>query len=136
MGKIAANPRMQKNLSLTIGTDTFEDHVSSVQWVPSSSTVTWNGGTPEAVFTDQTAPTWTAQVNVVQDWETPGSLCNYLLEHAGEQVVAKYKPDATGTFEITATITLAAPTIGGAVNAFNESSVTMGSTKPVPTVIP
>lgn len=136
MAQIAVAPRVQKNLSLTIGTDTYEKHVSSVQWAPSSSSVEWRGGTPDAVFTDSTPATWTANVTLVQDWETPDSLCNFLLDHAGEQVVAKYKPEATGDFEITATITIVPPAIGGAVGAFNESTVAMGSTKPVVTVVP
>lgn len=136
MAQIDVAPRAQKNLRLSIGADTFEKHVSSVQWAPSSSTVEWRGGTPDAVFTDITSETWTASVTLIQDWETEDSLANFLLEHAGEKVTAAYKPDADGTFEITAEITLASPAIGGAVNAFNESTVAMGSTKPVVTTTP
>lgn len=135
MGQIDVAPRAQKNLKLTIGADTFEKHVSSVQWTPSSSTVEWRGGTPDAVFTDTTAETWTANVTLIQDFETEDSLANFLLENAGEKVTAKYKPQADGDFEITADITLSSPAIGGAVNAFNESTVAMGSTKPIRTPV-
>ncbi|RZU64606.1 hypothetical protein EV379_0909 [Microterricola gilva] len=135
MPQINVAPRAQKNLKLSIGADTYEKHVSNVQWTPTSSTAEWRGGTPDAVFTDTTSPTWTANITLVQDFETEDSLANFLLDHAGEQVEMKYKPDADGTFEISATVTLAPPAIGGAVNAFNESTVAMGSTKPVRTPV-
>lgn len=135
MPQIDVAPRAQKNLKLTIGLDTYEKHVSNVQWLPAGSTIEWRGGTPDAVFTDVTSPTWTANITLVQDWETEDSLANFLLDMAGEKVEVKYKPDADGRFEITATITLAPPAIGGAVNEFNESTVAMGSTKPVRTPV-
>lgn len=125
--------KAQKNLQFTLGTDTYEMHVSSIDWTPASSAVQWQGGTPDASFTDSSAPTWTANVTGAQDWETPDSLANFLLEHAGEQIPAKYKPDAAGDFEISATITIVPPKIGGAVGAFPEFTVAMGSTKPVVT---
>lgn len=138
---VDANPKAQKNLSLTITkeggvAETFEAHVSSVKWTPSRETLTWRGGTPDAVFTDTTAPTWAAEVVLVQDWDTPGSLFNFLLDNEGAKADAVYKPDAAGDFGISAEITLVAPDIGGAVNAFNESTVTMGSTKPERVVAP
>lgn len=135
MAQIDVAPVAQKNLQLTVGTDTYEKHVSSVQWTPASSTIEWRGGTPDAVFTDVSSPTWTANLTLVQDWETEDSLCNFLLDHAGEQVLVKYKPQVDGDFEITATVTITPPAIGGAVNAFNESTVAMGSTKPVRTPV-
>lgn len=127
--RIAA-PRAQRHLKLTIGADTYETHVSSIKWTPTAETLTWRGGTPDAVHTDRTNPTWATEWAVVQDWETPDSLCNFLLDNDGVQAEVEYKPQHDGDFGITATVTLAAPEIGGPVNAFNESTVTMGSTKP------
>lgn len=130
MAQIPLTFRAQKNLLLDIGPDTFEMHVSSIEWVPSSSPISWHGGTPDAIATDAGAETWLTNWLVAQDWENPDSLCNFLLENAGTQVEVTYKPEATGDFGITATITLVSPRIGGAVNAFNESAVSMASTKP------
>jgi hypothetical protein len=128
-----ANPRATKHISFQLGDDEYAEHVSSAQFTPSSSSIEWRGSTPAAVFTDTSSSTWVFAVNVVQDWETPGSLANFLLAHEGEKVDVVLKPEADGEFAVTAEVTIVPPAIGGAVNAFNESTVTMGSTKPVPT---
>lgn len=125
-----ASPRLVKHITLTVGTDQFSKHVSNVQFTPSSSIQEWRGGTPEAVFTDSTASTWQFALTLIQDWETAASLCNFLLEHEGETAEVVYKPHADGEVSFEADVQLAAPLIGGAVNAYNESTVTMGSTKP------
>lgn len=130
MPSIPASPTPQKNLLLTIGTDSYEQHVSTVAFVPTSTAITWRGGTPDAVFTDTTSPTWVCNVTAVQDWENPASLFNFLLDNAGETAQVTYKPDAAGLFGVAAEITIVAPQIGGAVNAYNESTLSFGSTKP------
>jgi hypothetical protein len=127
------SPEVQKNLQLMIGSDEYQKHVSSVAWEPSTSQVEWRGGTPDAVFTDSAAPTWTANFVLIQDWENPDSLFNFLLAHAGESAEISYKPVAAGEFSIDATVTLVAPAIGGAVGQYVEATVVMGSTAPVPT---
>lgn len=135
----AVTAKAQKNLLLNItdpdgvSTLTYEKHVSSVNWEPTVQQQTWQGGTPDASLTDTSSPTWVANVTLVQDWDNPDSLCNFLLEHQGKSVAVTYKPDAAGEFSIQATITLVPPAIGGAVGVFNESTVQMGSTVPVPT---
>ena len=126
----------QKNLILSLDGIEYQKHVSSIDWTPGYSPAEWRGGTPDAVLTDPGSPVWTANVTAIQDWENPDSLFNFLLAHAGEQVDAKYTPVAGGAFSIDATLTLAAPTIGGAVNVFNEATIAMGSTAPVPTFPP
>lgn len=128
--------RTIKNLLFQIGEDTYERHVSSLSWAPTTPTATWQGGTPDASFTDVGNATWAATVVGAQDFETEDSLANFLLEHAGEQVAVTYKPDVTGTFAITCQLTLAPPAIGGAVGAFPEFTVVMGSTAPEATRIP
>jgi len=125
--------RMQKFITVTIGTDSFSGHVSSCAYVPSSSVSTWVGGSLEASLSATSASTWTATMNVLQDWENAGSLSNFLLANEGLEATLTYKPHADGVFEVTSEITITAPTIGGPVNNFNESSMTFGSTKPVPT---
>lgn len=133
MPVMPVSPEVQKNLQLMIGLDEYQKHVSSVSWEPSTSQVEWRGGTPDAVFTDSAAPTWTANFVLIQDWENPDSLFNFLLAHAGETAEVSYKPVAAGEFSIAATVTLAAPAIGGAVGQYVEATIVMGSTAPVPT---
>ena len=126
-------PRMQKHIVVTIGTKSFSGHVSAFSLVPASTTATWQGGTPDASFSDTSPSTWTVNMNVIQDWENPGSLCNFLLANEGQKADLIYKPHHDGVFSTLSKVTLVAPQIGGAVNAYNESAVTLGSTKPVAT---
>lgn len=125
--------RMQKHILVTIGLNSYSGHVSSCALIPNSSIVTWQGGTPDALLSDTSPSTWTATMNVIQDWENPGSLCNFLLAHEGEEAELTYKPHADGVFQLDTTITLVAPQIGGTVNTYNESAVTFAATKPIPT---
>ena len=133
MAQAPVSPQVQKNLTLLVGTDSYEKHVSAVAWEPSITQQEWRGGTPDAVFTDSGAPTWVANVTLIQDWENPDSFFNFCLAHAGESIVAVYTPVAGGEFNITATITIVPPTIGGPVGEFVEATLAMGSTAPVPT---
>jgi hypothetical protein len=133
MAQAPVSPQVQKNLTLLVGTDSYEKHVSAVAWEPSIAQQEWRGGTPDAVFTDSGAPTWVANITLIQDWENPDSFFNFCLEHAGESVTAEYHPVAGGQFKITATITIVPPTIGGPVGEFVEATLAMGSTSPVPT---
>ena len=133
MATMEVTPKVLKNLTLLVGTDSYEKHVSSVAWEPSIEQQTWRGGTPDATFTDSGAPTWVANVTLIQDWENPDSFFNFCLAHAGETVTTEYRPVAGGQFKITADITIVPPTIGGAVGAFTEATIAMGSSAPVPT---
>lgn len=125
MAEIANKGKVLKHLTLTIGTDSYSGHVSSAQLTPSSGTVEWRGGTPEAVLTDTTAATWTFVLAVLQDY-TAGSLFRYLLEHEGETATVTFKPNADDDFTEYFQATIAAPAVGGAVNQYNESQVTLG----------
>ena len=133
MAENVPTPRMQKHIVVTIGENSYSGHVSACSLVPSNTIATWQGGTPDASFSETSPSTWTANLNVIQDWENPGSLCNFLLANEGEQARLTYKPHADGVFSTVSTVTLVAPQIGGTVNAYNESAVTLGSTKPVAT---
>lgn len=125
--------RIQKFINLTIGQNSYSGHVSACAFVPAAAVVNWQGGSPDASLSATAASTWTMTAAVLQDWENPGSLSNFLLANEGETAVVTYKPHADGVFSLTSTITVVAPTIGGPVNAFNESAMTFGATKPVPT---
>lgn len=131
MAQITVAPKVQKNLRLKVGDDNYEKHVSSVDWTPSSRAQTWQGGTPDASFTDSSGATWVCNITAVQDFETVDSFVNFCLEHEGEQVAVEYTRDAADAFKFTATITIVAPKIGGQVGQYNESTMAFGSTKPV-----
>lgn len=131
MAQIAVVPLVLKDVILTLGADTYEKHVSKVRFVPSTSVIRWQGLTPTAKFTDVTASDWTCELSYVQDWKTPDSLSQYLLENEGETIAAVFKPESGDGPTFTANLVITPGAIGGDVNAFTETSVTLGSDKPV-----
>lgn len=139
MAAIAVAPFVLKDAVFTVGTDSYEAHVSAVTFTPSSSTVTWVGITPASAFSDQSTPTWVCQIDYAQDWTTTNSLAQYLLTNQGQTKVVVFKPqgNATGKPIFTATLILVAGPIGGAVNTVQVGSVTCGVVgAPVKTVAP
>lgn len=126
MTSIAATPRATRNLSIKIGTDEYNLHVSDCTMTP--TTIKWKGGTPAANFTDQT---WQLALTLVHDYQNADSLYNFLLAHAGETAVFTYMPDVNGTFARSVTATIVPPNVGGKVDAFNESTVTMDCSEPI-----
>ena len=130
MAQIAVVPLVLKDVTLTLGTDTYEKHVSEVRFTPSASTISWTGLGGNTV-TDVSTATWTATLGYVQDWETVDSLSQYLLANEGESVAATFKPKSGSGPSFTATLTVTPGAIGGAVNAYATTQVTLGSTKPV-----
>lgn len=122
MNAIAVTPSIFKKFVVTIDTDDYAPAVASCKFTPSSSVQTWKGGTPDAVFTDVSSPTYTCTMKLAQDWVTPTSLSNYLHTHAGETVAATFVP-VDGGATITATLVLAAPEIGGDIDAWGETTV-------------
>ena len=126
---IAAVPYVLKDTDLKIGADNYEAHVSGVVFTPSSGTVTWQGLTPAAAFSDATTATWVCTLNYAQDWETPNSLAQYLLANAGTAKVVVFKPSkaaGAGHPIFTATLNIVAGPIGGDVNTVQVASVTCG----------
>jgi hypothetical protein len=125
MAVIDVKPRVFKNYSLKIATSNYETSVSSVTLTPSVSLQTWKGGTPAAVFTDMGTPTWTCDLAYAQDWETPNSLSIYLLNHEGETVAIEFSPLGTGP-KFTANVIIVPGAVGGAIDAYGASTVTLG----------
>lgn len=130
MAEIPVNPRLVKSVKFTLGDDSFSKHVNSVKFTPTRQMQEWRGGTPDAVFSESTAPTYAVEVTGIQDWETANSLCNFLLEHDGEQADFEYMPQSDGLVSFMSAVTIVGPEIGGPVGSYNEFTVTMGSTKP------
>lgn len=122
MASVGVKPSIFKNYKIKIGADNYEAAVSSFKFTPSGGIQTWKGGTPAAVFTDVVNPTWTCDLKVAQDWETTGSLAQYLLANQGKTVAVEFFPLATGP-KFAASITLTAPEIGGDIDAWGESTV-------------
>lgn len=131
MASIAVAPLVLKDVTITLGANGYEKHVSSVKFVPKSTTIEFQGMTPSAAFTDTTVQTWTCEIEYVQDWETTNSLSKYLLAGAGTAVAATFKPKAAGSPSFAATLSLQSGEIGGKVNAYATTKVSLGSTVPV-----
>lgn len=126
MGIINIQPLVLKDFVLAIAADQFEKNVSSIILTPSAPTVTWQGGTPDATFTDTGRATWVAAINYAQDWDTANSLSQFLFNNEGATVAATFRPrNGVGpSFAVSLVITPGA--IGGAVNAVSEASVSLG----------
>lgn len=137
MSTIAVKPLVLKDVLLKIAADNYEKHVSGVTFVPSSSQIQWQGLTPDAAFTDVANATWAVTLNYVQDWETDDSLSQYLYENEGETVEMVFTPvKGAGKKTFTVNVTITPGQIGGEVNAYATTSVTLGSDKPVIGTVP
>jgi len=108
---------------LGVGTDDYARHVASCRFVPSGGTETrWKGGTPTAKVGHRSLSDWTCEMRVAQDYTSTG-LARYLFTNEGTTVAASFKPVAGGpTFETD--LVLAAPEIGGEIDAYGEATVT------------
>lgn len=125
MSIIAVNPLILKDVTLEIGTDDYKKHVSKVSFTPSASSVTWKG-LGGNTHTDVTNATWTCELSYVQDWETTDSLSAYLYANEGSTVAVNFKPRTGSGPSFTANIVITPGAIGGAVDAYTDTSVTLG----------
>lgn len=125
MAAIAVNPIILTDCTLSIEADSYEAHVSAVEFVPSSSSVNWKGLTPSSVFSFGTTATWVCNLSFAQDWATNDSLARYLFEHEGDEIEVTFKPVAGGP-GFTATLIVTPGSIGGAVDAVAVSTVALG----------
>lgn len=137
MTVLTVSPLVLKEVDLLIGSGTADDfgaHVSAVTFTPSGSTVTWNGLKKNS-FTDATVPTWTCNLEYVQDWASANSLSRYLYAHEGEHLPVTFKPTHGAGPSFTGTVIVTSGAIGGAVNAAATASVTLGM-EDRPTLVP
>lgn len=125
MAAIGLTPIILKDVVLTIGTNDYQGHVSSVEFAPSASIVNWKGLTPTASYSFPTSATWQANLSYAQDWATPNSLSRYLFEHEGETVSATFEPVAGGP-GFSADLIITPGTIGGAVDTVGVGTVSLG----------
>lgn len=130
MAQIAVTPILLTNVLLKLGsTDTYEKHVSAVEFAPTSSSVVWKGLGGNSV-TKASLASWVCNLSFAQDWATDDSLSRFLFEHEGEDIAAVFELE-NGEEGFTATLSITPGSIGGAVDTIAVSSVSLGSTKPV-----
>lgn len=103
----------------------FAEHVTSVTFTPSASTITLKTMSPTGSFSNVSKPTWVAALAFAQDWDTDESLSNFLFDHTGETIPCVFRPLAGGKgWEADLIITPGA--IGGAVDAYAVATVNLG----------
>lgn len=117
-------PELLTEISAVIDGIEYAEAVASVKFTPSQSTVVWKGGTAAATFTDMTKPSYSCAMKIGQDYSDAASLTNYLLAHAGEHVDCSFRFNSGST--ITARLILAAPEIGGDIDAVADTTITHG----------
>jgi hypothetical protein len=112
---------------MTIGATDFDFSacISSAQFTPSSSNVTWKGMVPNDTFTAPTSPTWVLALALVDDLATTSSLTNQLLAHQGETAPAKFYPLSGGP-GWSADVILTPAGLGGAVDTYGSQTVSLG----------
>lgn len=133
MAKIAANPRILRKYDLTVDVDDYEAATEQVLFQPAVQTATWTGG-DGTTHSDASPSTWTCTIGYVQDWDTPGSLGEYLLANEGEQVTVTFRPRSGTGPSFTSTITVIPGAIGGTNGAWPTTTAAMPCTKP--TLVP
>jgi hypothetical protein len=134
MADIAVQPIVLKDVDLTFETDNYAAHTSSAVFTPTTPSVSWQGLSPNATFTETGSESWTLTLEVAQDWTSVNSLARRLFDGAGTKETVKFAPKkGAGLPVFTAEVTLVAPAIGGAVNEYATSQVVMGvDGRPVP----
>jgi hypothetical protein len=117
-------PLYLKDAVLTIEASDYQAEVSSAAFEPSTSTATWKGLTPDAVFTQTANATWVLTLTFGQDWDDPTSLGVYLFENEGAEVAMVFEPKAGGA-GFSANVVITPGAVGGAVDGFAESTVSL-----------
>lgn len=128
-------PVYMKDVTLDIDGSTFEAEVSAATLNPSTSVTRWKGLT-SASRHSKVAVDWSLDLTVGQDPDEAASLHRFLLENVGVGKVAKLYPRGSASgrgYQVTVTIAPAA--IGGSVETFAESTVSLpanGTPTPLP----
>lgn len=132
MPNIQIAPLVLKDVLMQIGANNYETALSAAQFVPTASSVSWQGLTPSSSFTDVSSATWAAALTFAQDWDTPQSLSEFLFDNEGQTVPATFRPRNGRGSSFTTNLVITPGAIGGTVNTFNEATVNLGCTgKPV-----
>lgn len=127
MAAIAVQPFVMRDCILAIGASSYEKHVSAVLFTPQP--VTWRGLSPAAVFTDTSV--WQAKIDYAQDWNTPGSWSQYLIDNAGESQEATFTPVSGEEPAFTVNLAIAPGPVGGTQGQVATATVTLECSQPV-----
>ena len=74
----------------------------------------------------------TCVIEYVQDWDSTESLSKFLFANEGKTIDVTFKPNSANTPTFTAKLVVTPGAIGGTVNSYATTSVTLGVTgKPV-----
>jgi hypothetical protein len=128
------SPLFMKDVIFETGDPTAVDYaaeLSSVLLEPESDTVTWKGLKPTSTFTESTPPTWAATLKYAQDWDAADSFGRWLWDNQGTTQAVSFRPKSGSGPTFTANLTIVSGPIGGDVDTYAESEVTLGSDIPV-----
>lgn len=136
MAVITPVPLVMKDAIAKIAADNFEAALSGVTITPTTPTYTFKGIGKNANYTAVGDPDWVCQLDYVQDWDTPGSLANYLLANVGKTVAIEFTPKAKSGRIFKANVTIVPGAIGGQTNAMAMTSVSLPCDSPVASAAP
>lgn len=137
-------PLLLKDVVLSLDADAggvgtpvdFAVELTQVEFTPSASQQTLRTLSPDGVYTETSQATWTCTLGYVQDWDATTSLSRFLFDNEGKEVPVIFEPrSGTGT-RWSATLVITPGAIGGQVDAWAQTSVTLGvKGRPTPTAI-
>lgn len=131
MAEIDVNPFLLADFILSVDGDDYAAASSTIELAPSTTVVTFKGLKPTSIH-KRAVTDWTCNLTFAQDWVNTDSLSNFLFAHQGETVEAcTVKPQSGVGPSFTVDLSIAAGSIGGAVDSTAVSTVALGSTKPV-----
>ncbi|TQJ31948.1 hypothetical protein [Microbacterium sp. SLBN-146] len=124
MAAIAAAPILLNNVTVTIGTDSYEAACTQVLLNPTTPVVRWKGMTPGSSHSFAGTPIWDATLTFAQDIASTNSLSKYLHNTpVGTKVTLAFDPVAGGA-SVTAIIVIQPAAIGGSLDTVPEATVT------------
>jgi hypothetical protein len=131
----APKARKLKTITFTLGGSSFESQLKS--WTLNNNTKVGNttftfGGNPDdptlpGAIVEDTDPDWTLDLTFLADWAS-GGVSDYLTVHDTEQAnfVLDHLPNQVGEHvRWVGAVKLAAPNVGGAANATEETQVSL-----------
>jgi len=127
MPVVTHQPLVLKDVLLQLGSNNYENAVSNVTFTPTAPSVSWQGLTPSASFTDVGTASWAVSLTFAQDWDTPKSLSEFLFDNEGQTISATFRPKSGGGSTFTVQLVITPGAIGGAVNAVAEVTVSLGA---------
>lgn len=104
----------------------YKKHVDQVELAPSVQTGSWTGGGMNT-HTDVSPATWQATIGYAQDWDTEGSLSEYLFDNEGDRVPIKLQPRTGSGSSFVINAIIAPGAIGGQLNQVGtRTTATLG----------